>query len=91
MLVLGKGKAGPFLCLMRRSEGEAGQRIHLVPGLEKPGFLKKTSPVGFLVFFGFFGFFVFCCFFWFFLYIRPEERVFRVFSVPRILLDASRL
>jgi hypothetical protein len=48
----------------------------LQAGLEKPGFLyKKTSPV----FFWFFGVF------WFFLYICPEERVFRVFSVSRIL------
>jgi hypothetical protein len=31
------------------------------------------------------------CFFWVFLFICPEERVFRVFSVSRILLGASRL
>jgi hypothetical protein len=37
------------------------------------------------VFLGFFGFF------WFFLYICPKERVFRVFSVSRKLLGASRL
>jgi hypothetical protein len=44
--------------------------------LEKPGF-KKNQPSGF---------------FWvFFLYICPEERVFRVFSVSKILLGASRL
>jgi hypothetical protein len=49
-------------------------------GLEKkPGF-KKNSPVGFFVFFGFF------CFFFVFLYIFPEERVLRVFSVTRLLL-----
>jgi hypothetical protein len=48
-------------------------------GLEKPGFKKKTSPVGFLVFFWFFGFF--CL----------EERVLVFFSVSRILLGASRL
>ncbi len=49
-------------------------------GLEKnPDFLrKKPSPVVFL-------------FFVFFLYIWPEKRVFRVFSVSRILLGASRL
>jgi hypothetical protein len=62
---------------------------------KNPG-LKKTSSVGFL------GFFV--CVFWvlfwgggfpffcgFFSYICPEERVFRVFSVSRILYGASRL
>ncbi len=56
--------------------------VHKYPGLEKTRvFLKKTSPVGFFGFFlGFFGFF------W---YICPE--VFRVFSVSRILLGASRL
>jgi len=42
-------------------------------------YIKKTSPMGFFVFF------------WFFLYICPEERVFMVFSVSRILLGASRL
>ncbi len=54
---------------------------------KKPGFLKKTSPVGFLDFFFFFSFW----FFWAFLYICPEARVSRVFSVSRILLGASRL
>ncbi len=45
----------------------------------------------FLGFFGFFwGFFGFFWFFLVFLYICPEERVFRVFSVSRILLGASR-
>jgi hypothetical protein len=47
-------------------------------GWKKRG-LKKTSPVGF---FGFFRFFLYVC---------PEDRVFRVFSVSRILLGASRL
>jgi hypothetical protein len=68
---------------------------HQGSGLEKNRFFKKHSPVGFLVFVGFFGFFVvFFCFFLFFLvliYICREERVFRVFSVSRILLGASRL
>jgi hypothetical protein len=61
-------------------------------GLEKTGFLKKKPAqwvffgffrvfLGFLGFFGFFGFFKIC----------PEEIVFRVFSVSRILLGASRL
>jgi hypothetical protein len=57
-------------------------------GLEKTRVKKKNSPVGyfgiFAFFFGFFGFLRF------FLYC-PEERVFRVFSISRILLDASRL
>jgi hypothetical protein len=42
-------------------------------------FFFKPGPVGF---FGFLG--VFLC-------ICPEERVFRVFSVSRLLLGASRL
>jgi hypothetical protein len=46
-------------------------------------FLKKPS--------GFFGFFLFFFVFFVFLYICPEERVFRVFSVSRILLGDSRL
>jgi hypothetical protein len=60
--------------------------------LEKtPGFSKKKKPaqwvfLGFLVFFGFSGFFVF-----FFIYLPKERGVFRVFSVSRILLGASRL
>ncbi len=40
---------------------------------KNPGFLKKTSPVGFLGFLVFFVFFVF-------FYICPEEEVFRVFQ-----------
>ncbi len=59
-------------------------------GLEKTRvFLKKPSPV---VFFGFFGFFgVFLVFLGFFGFFCPDKRVFRVFSVSRILLGASRL
>ncbi len=59
----------------------------LVHGWKKPGFFfinKKPAQWVFGVF-CFFGFFLF------FLYICPEERVFRVFSVSRILLGASRL
>ncbi len=54
--------------------GEQARQHRLwAQGLEKTRvFLKKNSPV---VFFGFFGFF----------YICPKERVFRVFSVSRIL------
>jgi hypothetical protein len=42
-------------------------------------FFKKTSPV------------FFCFVFLFFLYICPEERDFRVFTVSKILLGVSRL
>jgi len=56
--------------------------VGIHPGLKK----KKTRPVGFFVFLGFF-----LGFSGFFLHICPEERVFRVFSVSRILLGASRL
>jgi hypothetical protein len=52
---------------------------------KNPGFFKKPSLVGFFLVWFFFGFFLF------FLYICPEERVFSVFSVTRILLGASRL
>jgi hypothetical protein len=48
-------------------------------GLEKnPGLKKKPAQC-----------FLFCFVFLFFIYICPEERVFRVFSVSRILLGAS--
>jgi hypothetical protein len=58
-------------------------------GLEKnPGFKKKTSPVGFFLFF--WVFWVLNFFVLFFLHICPEERVLMVFSVSRILLGASR-
>jgi hypothetical protein len=50
-------------------------------GLEKTWVYKKNQPSGCLGFLFFFGF----------LYICPEERVFRVFTVSRILLGASRL
>jgi hypothetical protein len=74
--------------------GQAEHIQHIMAmeaGLEKTRvFLKKNQPSvffwGFLGFFGFFGFFIFYIFF-----ICPEERVFRVFSVSRILLGASRL
>jgi hypothetical protein len=56
-------------------------------GLEKPVFFK-TQPSGFICFCLFFGVWFF---FLGFLYICLEERVFRVFSVSRILLGASRL
>jgi hypothetical protein len=82
--------------------GQAEHIQHIMAmeaGLEKTRFKKKkkkTSPVCFLGFFlGFLVFFwvfwVFLDFFGFFLYICPEERVFRVFLVSRILLGASRL
>jgi hypothetical protein len=53
-------------------EDRSSYTLQLEAGLEKTRVKKKkTSPV---VFFGFFVFLVF-------LYICPEERVFRVFSV----------
>jgi hypothetical protein len=52
-------------------------------GLEKTRVFKKNSPVCF--FLGFLGFLVFFGVFY------PEERVFRVFSVSRILLGATIL
>ncbi len=58
---------------------------HHLRGLEKTRFFFKHSPVGFFVFLGFLGFFVF------FIYSLKRERVFRVFSVSRLLLGASRL
>jgi hypothetical protein len=83
--------------LPRRALKLASALPHCQAGLEKTRVFylkKKPSPVGFLSFFGFFGVFLFFCFFCFFLFffnICPEERVFRVFSVSRILLGASRL
>ena len=52
-------------------------------GWKKPGFYKKNQPSGFFGFFWFFGGFL--GFLVFLKYICPEERVFRVFSVSRIL------
>jgi hypothetical protein len=64
-------------------KGVAPVSSPLKAGLEKTRvFKKKPAQWIFLVFVGFFCFF---CFFWFFVYICPEERVFRVFSVSRIL------
>ncbi len=60
----------------------------LQPGLEKTRFFLNPAQ---WVSLGFLGFFWVIMFFWGFLYICPEERVFRVFSVSRILLGASRL
>jgi hypothetical protein len=59
-------------------------------GWRKPGFLflKKPAQWVFLDYFEFFGFFGV---FWVFLNIFAQKRVFRVFSVSRILLGASRL
>jgi hypothetical protein len=57
-------------------EDRSSYTLQLEAGLEKnPGFSLKNQP----------GFFRFFGFFWVFLYICPEERVFRVFSVSRIL------
>jgi hypothetical protein len=73
----------PQLVVHRGPEGQHGQHVRLggrggqllEPGLEKTRFLKKKNQPS-----GFFWVF------WFFL-----GRVFRAFSVSRILLGASRL
>ncbi len=71
-------------------DGDCGGGAHPTPATgsvgKKPMFFLKTSPVGFFVFLVLF--FVFLVFF---SKICPEERVFRVFSVSRILFGASRL
>jgi hypothetical protein len=60
----------------------AGRFSLYLQGWKKTGFLKKKPAQSvFLVFFGFL---------WLFLFICPEERVLRFFSVSRILLGASR-
>jgi hypothetical protein len=53
--------------------------------------LEKTQPRGFIFFWGGGGFGVFLFFFWFFFIYLPRPESFRVFSVSRILLGASRL
>jgi hypothetical protein len=53
-------------------------------GWKKPEFLKKKPAQWFFLVF-FLVFWFFWGFFGFFKYICPEERVFRVFSVSRIL------
>ncbi len=70
---------GPSDALQPALLGTAKVDEDLEAGLEKTEFFLKTQPSGF------------CGFFWAFLYICPEEGVFRVFSVSRILLGASRL
>ncbi len=55
-------------------------------GLEKTRFFLN-NPAQWVFLFYFLFFWVSC----FFLFICPEERVFRVFSVSRILLGVSRL
>ena len=62
--------------------------VHIRVG-KNPVFFKKTQPSGLFGFF--FGFLGFLGFFGFFGFFCPDERVFRVFSVSRILLGASRL
>ncbi len=66
----------------RDKEAQAIYNAVLKAGLEKPAFFKENPALWvYLGFFGFFFIFVFV-----FLYICPEERVFMVFSVSRILL-----
>ncbi len=72
-----------------KKEKKADPFAHLVLG-RKAGF-KKNQLSGFFCFLFFFGFLRFFLFFFVFFYICPEERVFWVFSVSRILLGASRL
>jgi hypothetical protein len=86
-----RGRAGddPRAAGGARARGARGaQAVESVPAAGRvgkiPGLKKKTSPVV-----SFLGFLVFLVFYVFAL--CPEERVFRVFSVSRILLDASRL
>jgi hypothetical protein len=66
---------------------------HLEAGLEKTRVfcLKNPAQWFFFDFFCVFFFFFFFGFFGFFIYICPEMRVFRIFSVSRILLGAYRL
>ncbi len=70
-----------FKIFIENLQKKCKQAIKLFKAGLKKTRLKKTSPVGC---FGFFGSF---CFF----YMYPEERVFSLFSVSRILLGASRL
>jgi hypothetical protein len=66
----------------------AGGLHRLEAGLEKNPGLKKKQPSGVFLFFFWFFWFIGVFFGGVFLYICPEERVFRVFSVSRILLGA---
>jgi hypothetical protein len=75
--------------LSKNAASSKSRPADIEAGLEKTR-VKKKKPAQWL-FFGFFCFFCFFLFFLGFLYICPEERVFRVFSVSRILLGASRL
>jgi hypothetical protein len=75
--------------LPRRALKLAAALPHCQAGLEKTRVKKKKKPAQWV--FWVFGVFWVFCIFLFFLYICPEERVFRVFSVSRILLGASRL
>ncbi len=85
----GRGLRSGLGCRMRNCL----PACRLATGLEKTR-VFLTQPSGFFWFFwvfwvfGVFGFFG--CF-WVFLFRCPEERVFRVFSLSRILLGASRL
>jgi hypothetical protein len=79
----------PDRLLITLEPGETRVIDRVEAGLEKTRvFLKNPAQ---WVFWGFLGFWVFLGFLGFFKYICPEGRVFRVFSVSRILLGASRL
>jgi hypothetical protein len=69
------------------NEGQKAVVMLLEAGLEKTRVKKKPAQ---WVFWFFWFFWFFWVFFGFFLYICPEERVFRGFSVSRILIGASR-
>jgi hypothetical protein len=72
---------------VRRSVDQLSQvRITLTQGWKKPGFKKKTSPVGF---FGFFW--VFWVFLGFLGFFAQKRGFVGFFSVSQILLGASRL
>jgi hypothetical protein len=79
----------PDRLLITLEPGETRVIDRVEAGLEKTWFFFKNPAQ--CVFWVFLGFLVFWVFLVFFKYICPEGRVFRVFSVSRILLGASRL
>ncbi len=83
VLIVKDGQAGLIEELLQALDRESAVVLHVLQfarletGLEKTRFFL-TQPSVFFCFF--FVFFIYC----------PEERVFRVFSVSRILVGASR-